>query len=116
MSSAVREHGSEPWSQDPEDPRVVQDKSRKMVALAISVDNALRIISSVNAVENVSSESLDAGIVSEGLRCLSLLCRYHSDEVYRNRIDLEKGFEKLLERGNAVWGVIKKERLAERWA
>ena len=70
----------------------------------------------VNAVENVSSESLDAGIVTEGLRCLSLLCRYQSDEVYRNRIDLEKGFDKLLERGNAVWGVIKKERLAERWA
>jgi hypothetical protein len=112
---AVDKHDPEPWSQDREDPRVVQNRKGEIAALAISEANALRIIASVNAVQSVSSESLDAGIVTEGLLCLSLLCRYHSDEKYKSEIDGQKGFGKLVARGNAVWGILKKEALAENW-
>ena len=113
--SAAERHSAEPWSQDPQDPRVVQDGGKEIAALAISVENAARIVASVNAVYHVSSRSLDAGIVSEGLRCLSLLCRYHSDEKYRDEIDQKREFEKILARGIAVWGIIKREILSHDW-
>jgi hypothetical protein len=113
--SAAATPSREPWSQDPEDQKVVQDANREIAALAISVENARRIVASVNAVQKVSSESLDAGIVSEGLRCLALLCRYHTESDYRDELDRGRGFEKLLARGNAVWTLLKKETLYHGW-
>jgi hypothetical protein len=112
---AGEKHGPEPWSQDIEDPRVIHDGKREIAALGTSVENARRIIASVNAVRRVSTDSLDAGIVSEGLRCLSLLCRYHSDETYRNEIDGKKEFDKILASGTAVWKIIQKETLSRDW-
>jgi hypothetical protein len=53
--------------------------------------------------------------VTEGLPCLSLLCRDHSDEKYKSEIDGRRKFEKLAARGNAVWDILKKEALAENW-
>lgn len=113
--SAAETYDSEPWSQDPEDSRVILDAKRDVAALAISVENARRIIASVNSVRSVSSESLDAGIVDEGLHCLALLCRYHSEDDYRSEIDRDNGFEKLVARGSAVWNVLKKESLYRTW-
>jgi len=104
MSGAGKDYAPEPWIQDDQDPRVVNDRQGQIAALAVSPENALRIIASVNAVQNVSSKSLEEGIVSEGLQCLYLLCRYHCDEEYKSRLDREEGFQKILARGNTLWG------------
>lgn len=98
---------SEPWSVDAVDLATIRNSRGQPVAVAFSEREATRIVAAVNAVRQMSMESLEGGIVEKGLECLFRIYRYRCDEPYRSEIDQSSGFEGVLAKGDSLWTSLK---------
>jgi two-component system, response regulator, stage 0 sporulation protein F len=107
IQETERDFSSEPWSVDSVDLATIRNSRGQPVAVAFSEREARRIAAAVNGVREISTESLEGGIVEKGLECLFRIYRYRCDEPYRGEIDQSSGFEGVLARGDSLWNALK---------
>lgn len=98
-----RPHSPELWTQDRKDPRMVIDAEGRLVAVTTTREDADRIVAGVNAARGLPASGLGAGPILDRLQALFELCRYHSDEKFRELIDKDGGVDALFARGDTAW-------------